>query len=197
MAQIARPDSDVVVGSWSPYPASPTTLWDKLDEETKNDDTDYMVSSTDEDECELGLTDVDDPGVGTGHKIRCYAKSVAGGGAREQMYIALVENGNVRATSSAVNTDRSAYGLIEYILSEAEANSITNYANLRLRFHITKTDADEPIRVTQAEFECPDAGVSPGWNKVQYTSEPPTPNAWNQIKQSELGGWEKILYDGE
>lgn len=157
MAQKARPDSDVSVGSWSPYPSSPTTLWDKIDEVTPNDDTDYIVSSTDEDECEIGLGNVTDPEVGTGHKIRCYAKSVAGAGAGEQMWMALVENGNVRGQSATVSVSRTAYELIEYTLSEAEANAIGNYANLRLRFHITKTDADEPIRITQAEFECPEA----------------------------------------
>lgn len=156
MAQIGRPNSDISVGSWSPYPADPTTLFDKIDEETPNDDSDYIVSSTDEDECEFSLTGVTAPIVKTGHKIRCYARSVAGAGAGEQMYIALVENGTVRGQSPATNTNRTGYAVIEYVLSEAEANAIQNYANLRLRFHITKTDADEPIRITQAEFECPD-----------------------------------------
>jgi len=157
MGQIARPNSDISVGGWSPYPADPTTLWDKIDEVTPNGDTDYIVSSTDEDECELNLTAVIDPEVGTGHKIRCYAKSPAGGGAAEQMYISLVENGTERARSATENVNRNAYGLIEYTLSEAEANSIGNYGNLRIRARITKTDADEPIRITQFEFECPSA----------------------------------------
>lgn len=157
MTQFGRPDSDISVGAWSPYPADPTTLFDKINEETPNGDTDYIHSDLDEEECEVGLTNVNDPEIGTGHKIRCYAKSPSGGGAKEQMTIALVENGNVRGTSPAANVDRTVYGLIEYTLSEAEANSIGNYANLRLRFHITKVNGGEPIRITQAEFECPDA----------------------------------------
>jgi len=159
LAQIARPNSDISVGSWSPYPVDPTTLFDKIDEETPNGDADYIVSDIDEDECEFGLNGIIDPGVGTDHVIRCYAKSPNGSGAKEQMYIALIENGTVRGQSPAVNVDRTAYGLIEYALSEAEANAISNYPNLRLRFHITKVNGGEPIQITQAEFRCPDAAT--------------------------------------
>lgn len=157
MSQFARPVSDISLGSWNPYPADPTTLFDKIDEVIPNGDTDYIYSSVDEDECEIGLSDVDDPLVGTGHKIRCTAQCPLGSAAPEQMTIALVENGVVRATSPATTVDRDAYVLIEYALSEAEANAIQNYPNLRLRFHITKVNGGEPIQITQAEFECPDA----------------------------------------
>lgn len=37
-------------------------------------------------------------------------------------------------------------------------------------------------------------GVSPGWNKILYTSEPPTPNAWNQVKREAGTGWKKLEY---
>lgn len=157
MAQIARPDSDVSAGAWSPFPADPITLYDKVDETPKDDDTTYIVSSTDEDECELGLGDVTDPAIGTSHFIRCWAKVLNYGGAAEQVTISLIENGNVRCEDGPYNVNRGPYALIEYELSEAEANSITNYANLRFRVHINKTDPDEPIRITQVEFECPDA----------------------------------------
>lgn len=37
-------------------------------------------------------------------------------------------------------------------------------------------------------------GVAPGWNKILYTNEPPTPNAWNQVKREAGTGWKKLLY---
>lgn len=37
-------------------------------------------------------------------------------------------------------------------------------------------------------------GVPPGWNKIFYTEEPPTPSAWNQVKQDAGSGYKKILY---
>lgn len=156
MSQFARPDSDINIGSWSPYPADPATLFDKLDEETQNGDTDYIYCDIDEDECEIGLSGVIDPESAVGHVIRCYAQCPGGAGAKEYMTMSLVENGNVRASAGSVLINRLAYTLIEYTLSEAEANSIVNYANLRLRFHINVVSPGEPIRITQAELEVPD-----------------------------------------
>jgi len=40
-------------------------------------------------------------------------------------------------------------------------------------------------------------GPAPGYYKLAYTSEPPTPNAWNQLKQDAGTGWKKLLYEGE
>jgi len=37
----------------------------------------------------------------------------------------------------------------------------------------------------------------PEWKQVQFTEEPPTPNAWNQIKQEAGVGYVKILFEGE
>lgn len=157
MAQIARPDSDISLGSWSPYPVDPTTLFDKIDEETPNGDTDYIWSDLDEDVCEVAISVTVDPGVGTNHFIRCWAYSSNGSGAKEKLDIALVENGNVRAQGIQTIVSRTGYALIEHALSVAEANSIQNYGNLRLRFHVCVVNSNEPLRVTQAEFECPDA----------------------------------------
>lgn len=36
-----------------------------------------------------------------------------------------------------------------------------------------------------------------GFKKIAYTSEPPTPNAWNQIKRDAGTGWRKLLFEGE
>lgn len=159
MPLFARPISDITVGACSPYPSSPTTLFDKVDEETKDDDTTYIFDSTDEDVFELKLGTVVDPGVGTGHKIGIYAYTPAGAGAPETLEFMLYEGSTLIATSPDFTTSRTAYTLYEYTLTEAEANAIGAYTDLRIRFHITKTDADEPIRITQAWLEVPEAGA--------------------------------------
>ena len=38
------------------------------------------------------------------------------------------------------------------------------------------------------------APILNAYNKILYTSEPPTPNAWNQVKQDAGTGWKKLLY---
>lgn len=39
--------------------------------------------------------------------------------------------------------------------------------------------------------------VAAGWKKLAFTSEPPTPNAWNQLKLEAGTGWKKLLLEGE
>ena len=42
--QTLRTDSDVDKGQWTPFAASPTTLWDKIDEIVA-DDADYITAT--------------------------------------------------------------------------------------------------------------------------------------------------------
>ena len=62
---------------------------------------------------------------------------------------------------------------------------------MRVRFYATK--AARQAEIYEADFN--EVGVSPGWNKIFYTSEPPTPNAWNQVKREAGTGWRKLLYE--
>ena len=53
---------------------------------------------------------------------------------------------------------------------------------------IEKTSDEQIVTVNPA-------GPTPNeYNKILYTSEPPTPNAWNQVKQEAGTGWRKLLY---
>lgn len=53
----------------------------------------------------------------------------------------------------------SAFGLFTYTLSGAEADAITNYNDLRLRFDSTSAFFGiDSLQVSQAFFEIPDAG---------------------------------------
>lgn len=61
---------------------------------------------------------------------------------------------------------------------------------MRIRYRTTKTN--RWVGVNEADFN--EVGVTPGWNKILYTSEPPTPNAWNQVKQESGTGYRKLLY---
>ena len=77
---------------------------------------------------------------------------------------------------------------VEYAIGSTQ--SVTA---MRIRYHTTKNN--RWVGVNEADFN--EAGVSPGWNKLAYTSEPPTPNAWNQLKQTGSSGWVRIDYEGE
>lgn len=51
--------------------------------------------------------------------------------------------------------------------------------------------------ICQTSITTAATGPPPGWNKLLYTSEPPTPNAWNQLKRDAGTGWKKLLFEGE
>jgi len=53
----------------------------------------------------------------------------------------------------------------------------------------------DPTKAAKLHIEYSVGG--PEWKQLQYTSEPPTPNAWNQIKQEAGEGYVKILFEGE
>ncbi|MQY78922.1 MAG: hypothetical protein GH151_06970 [Bacteroidetes bacterium] len=36
-----------------------------------------------------------------------------------------------------------------------------------------------------------------GWRKIAFETEPPTPNAWNQLKREVGTGWKKLLFEGD
>jgi len=78
---------------------------------------------------------------------------------------------------------------VEYAIGSTQ--SVTA---VRVRFYSTKASTGG-CRVHEADFW--EVGITPGWNQLQYTSEPPTANAWNQIKQEAGTGWKKINYEGE
>jgi len=53
------------------------------------------------------------------------------------------------------------------------------------------------VGMVQIQVTYTPSGPTPGWYPLQFTEEPPTPNAWNQIKQEAGVGYVKILFEGE
>lgn len=130
----ARPISDVSAGSWTTTP-----LYAKIDE-TVADDGDYIQSSQrpSTDVCEVRLNGLVDPAESGGHHVRYrYAKDSSGGDT-VNLQVDLVENTTVRATWSHSNIS-STPATADQTLSGAEADAITDYTNLRLRFTATVT----------------------------------------------------------
>lgn len=157
MAQFARPDSDVSnAGAWTTAP-----LWSKVDE-TVASDADLITSAVGPVNamCELGLSDVTDPRVGTGHIWRVRAQRT--GGVFDVAYtlkVDLMEGATVRATQTHSIGTLATWTDFTRTLTAGEADAITDYANLRVR--LTADDAgsllSDSVRVSFAELEVPDA----------------------------------------
>lgn len=145
MTQYARPDADITT-QWTTTP-----LWSKIDE-VSADDADFIQDSTSGHVAEVSLSNVSDPGVSSGHVVR-YRKRT---GTSPNVTLALYQGATLIASTTDTTTAGS-FGDASFTLSGAEADAITDYTDLRLRF---TNNANVNYRISQVYFECPDVSVS-------------------------------------
>jgi len=127
-AQYARPTSDASAGTWTA--SSGSDLYAMLDETTAND-ADY-ITTVSASTCEVALGSITDPAVSTGHIVRYRLSADAGG-----ITVRLRQGTTTIATWTHAPAPASLT-LYEQTLSSGEANSITNYAALKLQFEATE-----------------------------------------------------------
>ena len=131
MAQFARPTSDVALGGWS-GPA-----FSAIDEVTPSD-ADFTTSPTAPAGAtlEVALGAVEDPQASTGHVVRYRYRKNTTGGAQINLTVALMQGAVQIASWSHTNID--AVTTAAQTLTGPQADSITDYSNLRLRFTATQ-----------------------------------------------------------
>lgn len=158
MAQFARPSSDVSSGSWTAQ-GGPSDLFDCLNESTPSD-TDYCEESGGTTAFEVGLTSLTDPTSNIDHTVR-WRWNTDGSGAREKMTIRLREGAGVTIATMVLNgnVDRG-WTSKSYELTTEEADSISDYTDLRIDFTVNQQGGGESCWISWAEFEVPDAGVA-------------------------------------
>jgi hypothetical protein len=121
-----------------------------------DDDTTRLRSpaSPTNDVIEFHVTDLADPGTGLGHYVRARVRSASTGGVHD-VVVALIENTTVIASGS-FNFDGTSvvWQTLEVALTETEANSITDYNDLRIRITANQTSGlSRRVQLTAAEFE--------------------------------------------
>ena len=135
MAQFARPDSDLV-NEWATSPA-----WSTMDEVSFSD-ADFAASNIapTSDVLAVRLSDVEDPVSSTGHIVRYRYKKDAAGGSQINLTVELRQGytnegsqGTLIATWSHTNISDTVTAAAQ-TLSAGEADSITDYTALVLRF---------------------------------------------------------------
>lgn len=127
-AQYARPTSDVSAGTWTASTGS--DLFAMLDE-TVADDGDY-ITTTNASTCEVALGSLTDPALSTGHIVRYRISATGGGG-----IIVRLREGSTTIASWTHDPAPASPTTYEQTLSGGEADSITNYAALKLQFEAT------------------------------------------------------------
>ena len=140
MAQFGRPSTDTTREAWTDQAAGTTNIFQSIDEVVA-DDADYIQSALapTTDAYVTKLTSVEDPQVSTGHIVRYRYQKDAAGGAQidlvvqlRQDYVSEVAQGTLIASATHTNIP-TGWTAGTFTLSGAEADAITNYANLFVR----------------------------------------------------------------
>lgn len=125
--QYARPNADISNTGWTPSTGS--DLYPMVGETVRDDDT-YIYTNTAGSLCELALSDVTDPATSADHLPSLVLSAPSGGGG---MIVRLMEGASQRASWTYDPLPTSAT-LYQPTLTGGEADSITDYANLRYQF---------------------------------------------------------------
>jgi len=142
MSQFGRPSTDTLVDNWLEDGVGDNgTLWDDIDEVTA-DDTDYIrtVLFPTNDVYVTKLTALEDPVSSTGHIVRYRYRKDVDLGAQIDLTVQLRQGytnegsqGTLIHSEVSTNVSGTAWTAGQFTLTGAEADSITDYANLYIR----------------------------------------------------------------
>jgi hypothetical protein len=141
MAQLARPSADSSIGGYTDQSGGTTNIYTTIDETSPND-ADYIKSALAPSNAPYvtKLSSVEDPQNSTGHVVRYrYAKD-ASGGASINLTVQLRQGYTNEGSPGTLikewtHSDISnSWTTAEQTLSGGEADSITDYSDLFLRF---------------------------------------------------------------
>lgn len=180
MTQFLNAASIVASGSWQN-----TTIGNLA-----ADDNAYCVSEVQNNApsttFEVALDAGTDPAVSTGHVIRCIWKADTGGGANADPICELVQGSTIIATLTGANVVTTEVEAT-YTLTGTEADSITDYTDLRLRLRTSNHRRE--FWVELARFEIPDAsGTNYDNTGGVFTITSAVDNPVNQYGMTNLGG---------
>jgi hypothetical protein len=151
MAQFARPDSDI----------SSSIRWSgsyTLIDEVTPDDGDYLTCSNSANAtCEKGLSDLADPISDADHTVRFRAWQSNNTNIRG-LTVTLVQGSTTIAAYSTGDLPKGTPTAFEFTLTSGQADSITDYTDIRLRFTSTGNTAfgdRSYVYVSWAELEVP------------------------------------------
>lgn len=164
-SQFARP-SGIASGGW--MSGTHTDI-----DETTRDDSDKIISARllrgQSNTVTFSLSPATDPQTNQNHIVRYAYKEDMLGTNSPTLRIRLME-GTTQRASWTENADPlpGVFTVNSRVLTGAQADSITNYANLQLEFladcpdrRCPRDGTSESVSVSWAEFEVPDAPVSP------------------------------------
>ncbi len=146
MAQFGRPSTDTTNESYTDQADGSTNIFQSIDEASFSD-ADYIKSALTptSDVYVTKLTSVEDPLSSSGHTVRFRAAKSAAGGDQIDLTVQLRQGyvnegtpGTLIATVATLTDISETFSTTTYNLSAGEADAITNYGDLYLRFVANK-----------------------------------------------------------
>jgi hypothetical protein len=164
VVQTIRPISDISTGSWTDEGAvdNDGSLYTSLDESSQDGDSSYVSGITNPGTFEVKLGTATDPVSSANHTVYLWGQGdPAGGGASERVDVYLYESTTLIATIIAnwAPGRGGSYVQGSATLSAADANSISDYTDLRVRVVEDNIGSGEEFKITQIYMEIPDASV--------------------------------------
>jgi hypothetical protein len=137
--QFGRPASDIALGNFVPTPSSPATGWDKLDEVSPSD-ADYVSSpsSPSAEAYEFKFSSLVDPVSSANHDINYRLRKDVAAGAQINATVELREGVSTLIKQWTHNDLSNTWTTFNQTLSALEADSITDYTDLRLKVIFTQ-----------------------------------------------------------
>lgn len=134
-ATIARPSSDISIGNWTTNTGGTTNLYATIDEETPSE-SDFIQSgqTPSADTIEVQLSSVSDPASSDGHVVKYRYKKANTGNV--SLTVRLMQGATEIASWTHSNIS-STWTTASQTLSGAQADSITDYSDLRFKFEAT------------------------------------------------------------
>jgi hypothetical protein len=160
VTQYAVPVSDVSLGSWTEGVGDGNaTAFEELDEgifsSAYDGDATYWKSTTSRDKIRCKLGAVTDPTTDSSHKFSIVARRTSGNGT---VLFRLYQGSTLISSGSYITT--TGYSTGTKTLSGAEADSITDYSDLRIEVEAPFGTTED--RLTAMEFECPEVAAGDG-----------------------------------
>jgi hypothetical protein len=152
MAQYARPSGDLDDGLWvDTYGGdSDGILYEEIDEITPGD-SDYITNDGVLSTCKIYLSAVSEPGVRTGHIMRFRTRCTVA----TALTVYLYQGTSTFIASYYWSSLPASFETKTYTLTEAQANNITDYGDLRVWFSGPLVSSQ--LDVSWFEFEVPDS----------------------------------------
>ncbi len=190
MAQFARPDTDVTLNNWSDDGGGNTNIFQAIDEVSFSD-TDFVRSPNNPASSafyEPGLSNPTDPVSSTGHIVRYRYRKSGSGGRTIQIQVALYQGATQIAIGTAHTDISGTFVAGTFTLTGTEADNITDYTDLRLRFVAgwSGSGAGRRAHVSWAELEMPDAPGGGDTDQLATLSDPD--RMIGSVRAARLGG---------